>query len=114
MLSGIKSRLQHLRISTKLTLVHVAILAVILFITQMITTAGIYFTVYHQAWSELEQTIENTLLAIELADPEKMPKNGPPLPEMRRGRHQGRSMSHHASVIDRVQPPRGQQNFEIH
>lgn len=113
MLSGIKSRLQHLRISTKLTLVHVAILAVILFITQMITTAGIYFTVYHQAWSELEQTIENTLLAIELADPEKMPKNGPPLPEMRRGRHQGRSMSHHASVIDRVQPPRGQQNFEI-
>ena len=78
MLSGIKSRLQHLRISTKLTLVHVAILAVILFITQMITTAGIYFTVYHQAWSELEQTIENTLLAIELADPEKMPKNGPP------------------------------------
>ncbi len=32
MLSGIKSRLQHLRISTKLTLVQVAILAVILFI----------------------------------------------------------------------------------
>lgn len=100
MLSGIKSQIQHLRISTKLTLVQVAILAVILFITHTITTVGLYFTVYHQAWSELEQTIENTLLAIELADPEKMPKNGPPLPEMRRGRHRGHSLSHHDSVMD--------------
>lgn len=113
MLSGIKSRLQHLRISTKLTLVHVAILAVILFITQMITSAGIYFTVYHQAWSELEQTIENTLLAIELADPEKMPKYGPPLPEPRRGRHRGQSMSHHASVIDSRRGQINQQNTDI-
>lgn len=102
MLSGIKSRLQHLRISTKLTLVQVAILAVILFITHTITTVGLYFTVYHQAWSELEQTIENTLLAIELADPEKMPKMGPPLPEVRQGRHRGHSMSHHNSVMDRL------------
>ncbi len=113
MLSGIKSRLRHLRISTKLTLVHVAILAVILFITQMITSAGIYFTVYHQARSELEQTIENTLLAIELADPEKMPKNAPPLPEMRRARYRGKSMSCHESVIDTHQEQSGGQQQEV-
>lgn len=111
MLSGIKSRLQHLRISTKLTLVQVAILAAILLITQTITTVGLYFTVYHQAQSELEQTIENTLQAFERADSEKMPTMGEPLPRVRQGRNRGYGMSHHNSVMDR-RPMQGMRQID--
>ena len=43
------SRTNRLRISTKLTLVNAAILVCILVLTSLLTVAGIYFAVYHQA-----------------------------------------------------------------
>ena len=51
------SRIENLRVSTKLMLVNAAILIIILVLTSLLTIAGLYFSVYHQAEVELEHSI---------------------------------------------------------
>ena len=50
-------RIDRLRVSTKLMLVNAAILISILLLTSVLTIAGLYFSVYHQAEVELERSI---------------------------------------------------------
>ena len=63
------SRTNRLRISTKLTLVNAAILVCILVLTSLLTVAGIYFAVDHQAEVELASSIGHTLHQLESTDP---------------------------------------------
>ena len=55
------ARMRTLRISTKLTLVSAAILCSVLAFTSILTTVGIYFSVYHQAEIEMQVSIHHTL-----------------------------------------------------
>ena len=50
-------KIENLRVSTKLMLVNAAILIIILVLTSLLTIAGLYFSVYHQAEVELEHSI---------------------------------------------------------
>ena len=59
------SRLRILRISTKLTLIYAAILCCILLLTSIMTVAGLYFVLYHQASIELEISTKRTLSQLE-------------------------------------------------
>ena len=72
------SRTNRLRISTKLTLVNAAILVCILVLTSLLTVAGIYFAVYHQAEVELASSIGHTLHQLESTDPADDFPDGPP------------------------------------
>ena len=51
------SRINRLRVSTKLMLVNAAILISILVLTSLLTVAGLYFSVYHQAEMDLQYSI---------------------------------------------------------
>ncbi len=51
------SRIKNLRVSTKLMLVNAAILISILLLTSLLTIAGLYFSLYHQAEVELERSV---------------------------------------------------------
>jgi len=74
------SRINRLRISTKLTLVNAAILVCILALTSLMTIMGIYFSVYHQAEVDLGSSISHTLKQLGSTDPadDLSPPPGPP------------------------------------
>ncbi|MBP5200683.1 MAG: HAMP domain-containing protein [Schwartzia sp.] len=51
------SKIENLRVSTKLMLINAAILISILVLTSLLTIAGLYFSLYHQAEVELEHSV---------------------------------------------------------
>ncbi|MGP1407111.1 sensor histidine kinase [Selenomonas sp.] len=56
---------RHMRISTWLTLVYAAVLVFVLVFTSIVSSIGIYFSLYHQAEIELTRSQEHVLAAIE-------------------------------------------------
>ena len=78
------SRIENLRVSTKLMLVNAAILVSILLLTSLLTVAGLYFSLYHQAEVELEHCISEvrrSAARTETMRDEELPE--PPPPETR-------------------------------
>ncbi len=70
------SRIDSLRISTRLTLVNAAILICILLLTSLLTIPGIYFALYHQAEVDLESSVERSLASAKATaelPPDKLP-----------------------------------------
>ncbi len=81
------SKINSLRVSTRLTLVNAAILICILLLTSFLTIVGIYFAIYHQAEVELEGSITRTKESVARTaqlPPNKLPP--PPSPQQRQER----------------------------
>lgn len=75
------SKIKNLRVSTKLMLVIAAILVSILLLTSLLTIAGLYFSVYHQAEVELEHSVSEVRRSVarsETMTDEELPEPLPP------------------------------------
>ncbi|MBR5163429.1 MAG: HAMP domain-containing protein, partial [Schwartzia sp.] len=73
-------RIDRLRISTKLMLVIAAILVSILLLTSLLTIAGLYFSVYHQAEVELEHSVSEVRRLMERSETMRDDELPEPLP----------------------------------
>ena len=74
-------KIDRLRVSTKLMLVNAAILISILLLTSLLTVAGLYFSVYHQAEMELQRCItevRRSMAHSETMRDEELPEPMPP------------------------------------
>ena len=78
------SKIKSLRVSTKLMLVNAVILIGILLLTSLLTIAGLYFSVYHQAEMDLQHSITEVRRSMERSEvmrDEELPEPLPPEPE---------------------------------
>ncbi len=74
-------RIKSLHVSTKLMLVNAAILISILLLTSLLTIAGLYFSVYHQAEMDLQHCItevRRSMTRSEAMSDEELPEPLPP------------------------------------
>ena len=62
------SKIKSLRVSTKLMLVNAVILIGILLLTSLLTIAGLYFSVYHQAEMDLQHSITEVRRSMERSE----------------------------------------------
>lgn len=67
------SALKNMRISTKLSLVYAAIIAVLLLTTSSCTIVGVYYALYHQA--ETEVRISTNVVRKQMSDPKRQGKD---------------------------------------
>ena len=75
------SKIKSLRVSTKLMLVNAVILIGILLLTSLLTIAGLYFSVYHQAEMDLQHSITEVRRSMERSEvmrDEELPEPLPP------------------------------------
>ena len=62
------NKLHSQKLSVKITLIYAAMLLVVLSLTSLLTTAGVYISFYHQAQLAMESSIKHTMEKIRRGD----------------------------------------------